>query len=108
MLFGTKPPGQPPLRRTFSQYYYDMSNRQLILTGQVIGWIDLPLEASYYANHWGEFLQAVLEKADKEIDFAQFDNDGATGGPNSGDDTAKSTLSSSSIPAPVRSVIRRV
>jgi M6 family metalloprotease-like protein len=89
MLFGTKPPGQPPLQRTLSQYYYDMSNRQLILTGRVIGWIDLPQEASYYAEHWGEFLKTVLDAADKEIDFAEFDNDGPTGGPNSGDDNGK-------------------
>src|SRR5204862_3170736 len=35
---------------------------------------------------FGQLLQLAFEKADADIDFGQFDNDGADGVPNSGDD----------------------
>ncbi|RYY52166.1 MAG: M6 family metalloprotease domain-containing protein, partial [Chitinophagaceae bacterium] len=83
-------------RKTMTQYYRDMSNGMLNVTGKVTGWHRLPQNDSYYENGgngvgtpFGELLQFGLEKADAELDFGEFDNDGLDGVPNSGDDDGK-------------------
>ncbi len=38
------------------------------------------------AGDYGRFVREILERADRNVDFAQFDNDGPDGQPNSGDD----------------------
>lgn len=82
--------------KSVTQYYADMSNKKLKITGKVKGWYALPEDDSYYENNeqgsgepFGKMLQAALEKADAEIDFGDFDNDGGDGAANSGDDDGK-------------------
>ena len=100
MLFGTTAD-----RKTLTQYYRDMSNGQLNVTGNVLGWYELPKNDTYYENKhvnangevegngtgkpFGELLQFGLEQADKQVDFGEFDNDGPDGIANSGDDDGK-------------------
>jgi M6 family metalloprotease-like protein len=88
--------GSGPNAKTMTQYYADMSNDKLHVTGKVVGWYELPKDDTFYENNeqgggepLGELLHDALEKADAEIDFGQFDNDGPDGVPNSGDDDGK-------------------
>jgi M6 family metalloprotease-like protein len=90
-LFGD--PTDHSVKPTLSQYYFDMSKGVFRVTGQVLGWYRLPNDDTYYETPkngsgpaFGELLKFALEKADVEIDFGQFDNDGLDGLPNSGDD----------------------
>jgi M6 family metalloprotease-like protein len=81
---------------SLSAYYRDISGGRFSVTGQVVGWYTAPKEDTYYENQnngngppFGELLEFALRKADAEIDFSQFDNDGPDGIPNSGDDDGK-------------------
>jgi M6 family metalloprotease-like protein len=87
LLFG------PTTKKTMTQYYSDISNGKLRLTGKVVGWYQLPDDDTFYENNkqgdgppFGQLLKLAFEKADAEIDFGRFDNDGPDGVPNSGDD----------------------
>lgn len=82
---------------TMTTYYRDISNRRFSVTGKVFGWYQAPKNDAYYqgANNglggaaFGELLAFGLAQADGDTDFGQFDNDGADGKPNSGDDDGK-------------------
>jgi M6 family metalloprotease-like protein len=87
---------------TITQYYADISRGYLTLTGTVYGaqgdsLFQVSQPDTYYEGpagcnglcgsaHTGEYLKELLDGADPWVDFAQFDNDGPDGVPNSGDD----------------------
>jgi len=80
-------------RPSLSRYYTDISQGQFTVTGRVVGWYKAPKKDNFYENGqngggapFGELLRFALEKADADLDFGQFDNDGPDGVPNSGDD----------------------
>jgi M6 family metalloprotease-like protein len=82
-----------PVRRTLTQYYSDMSDGRFLVSGKVVGWYPLPRDDAYYENGdngaghpFGELLQLALQRADVDLDFGRFDNDGPDTQPNSGDD----------------------
>ena len=94
-LFGTSP--APPYSVT--TFYNEVSNGLLTLTGSAYGWIRADSNDTFYEGssgcngldescgaHTGAFLRDILAKADAQVDFSQFDNDGPDGIPNSGDD----------------------
>ena len=84
----------PNLPGSLSHFYDAMSFGQLQLTGSVLPKrysSDHP--ASFYVSssdtvvgEYGLFVQEILRKADAEVDFGEYDNDGSDGVPNSGDD----------------------
>ena len=110
-LFSTTPPlGRPYTLRT---YYDQLSDAQLTMLGQAIGWALLDSnEVAYTGNpatttctgnpsgggmcnglfsgdarlRMQRGLRAALGKVDGGVNFGQFDNDGPDGNPNSGDD----------------------
>jgi M6 family metalloprotease-like protein len=89
LLFGTEP-------TTMSAYYRDVSQGKLTVTGQVVGWYKAAENDTFYENAangeglpFGQLLTFALTKADEELDFGQFDNDGPDGVANSGDDDGK-------------------
>lgn len=82
------------IRGSFTHFYNEMSAGQLRVGGQV-----LPkryasrLPASAYLartpgtlGQFARFNLEILEQADADVDMGRFDNDGADGVPNSGDD----------------------
>lgn len=81
---------------TVSEYFAEMSQGVLNITGEVTPWIVLESASSYYLPaseyRWpnrglfSEWLSSVFRKADPLVDFGRFDNDGPDGVPNSGDD----------------------
>ena len=85
----------PGREGSFTNFYDTMSFGQLKVEGTV-------LPKRYTSTHpasaflaavpgakgkYGDLVLDVLEQADRDIDFAQFDNDGPDGVPNSGDDS---------------------
>jgi M6 family metalloprotease-like protein len=92
-LFDPPGPAPQPLRPTLTQFYRDMSQGRFVPSGRVVGWYTLPQPDAHYEagnnglnERMGELLQVAFEKADVDLDFGQFDNDGPDGLPNSGDD----------------------
>ena len=108
-LFGAAPPGGKPY--TLRTFYEEMSNGLFGIQGQSVGWVALDSVESAYtgvagtcpqnpfgtSNCNGLFsneaffrmkngLVEALASADPSVNFAQFDNDGADGIPNSVDD----------------------
>ncbi len=90
-LFDNNPTGTMP------EYYDEISYGQFALSGTVYGWVGTGQDLSYYAGsdngNGGTFPQNVkgfvyasVEAADASVDYAQYDNDGPDGVPNSGDD----------------------
>lgn len=81
---------------TVTEFYDEMSRGRLDVTGQVAPWqrtrITLEEAAGELNGHgWlGDSVRAyvkhAVELADEQVDYAQFDNDGPDGVPNSGDD----------------------
>jgi M6 family metalloprotease-like protein len=79
---------------SFTHFYDEMSQRRHAVYGEVIlRWYESDRERSSYLSDsstepglFGEFSAEILRKADADIDFARFDNDGPDGVPNSGDD----------------------
>ncbi|HST60732.1 MAG TPA: M6 family metalloprotease domain-containing protein [Longimicrobium sp.] len=75
-------------------FYAEMSRGVFTLDGTVTPWLTLPQNAAYYqpvpgGDQYGraaDFLRHTLQAADAGTNFAQFDNDGPDGVPNSGDD----------------------
>ena len=84
----------PSLPGSFTHYYDEMSFGQLRVEGTVLPrryTSDLPASAYLSASptergRYGDFAVDILKKVDADVDFGQFDNDGADGLPNSGDD----------------------
>jgi len=84
----------PQLPGSFTHFYAAMSFGRLEVSGQVAPRRYLAKQGvSYYlaqrpdqAGLYGQFAVEILSQADLDIDFADFDNDGPDGIPNSGDD----------------------
>ena len=87
-LFDVKLPG------SFSHFYHTMSFGQLQVTGTVLPkrYVSERPHSAYVAEradeigHYGQFVGEILRQVDADIDLGQFDNDGADGVANSGDD----------------------
>jgi M6 family metalloprotease-like protein len=81
---------------SYSDYWDEVSGGLLTVEGEVAPWVTLKKPARHYlspAEHgWSSFgritelREEVLTASLDRIDFAQFDNDGPDGVPNSGDD----------------------
>jgi M6 family metalloprotease-like protein len=80
---------------TMTQYYQETSYGQLTVTGTVHPWKQLPSNDTFYEGgcnglcgtaRISDFLRQTLDLNDAAVDFAQHDNDGPDGVPNSGDD----------------------
>jgi immune inhibitor A len=79
---------------SFSHFYDDMSFGKLRVRGEVAEGVYESKDpaASYLATdpagfgNYGRFALEILERADAEIDFSRFDDDGPDGIPGSGDD----------------------
>lgn len=81
---------------SYSGYWAEASGGLLEVTGLVAPWVKLSGPASHYLPAeqygWGQFGRIgelrteALAIADSTLDFGAFDNDGADGVPNSGDD----------------------
>lgn len=78
----------PNLPGSLSHFYSTMSGGAFTFTGS-------HLKKKYLSNHpascytdrdFKQFTQEILEKADGDVDFGEYDNDGPDGIPNSGDD----------------------
>ena len=75
-----------------TELYNEMSLNVFTISGTVLDWLDMPRSRSYYEpaderyGNLADFLRDALVLADPLIDFGEFDNDGADGVPNSGDD----------------------
>lgn len=87
---------------TMRDYYLEVSYGQFEIKGTVYGWYQVSHDDTYYEGNQtkpydngfippprgiGGFLKEILDLADPDIDFGQFDNDGPDGIPNSGDDS---------------------
>jgi len=83
---------------TLTEYYREISYGHLTLTGNVFDWVDVSQDDTFYEGNnnglpgmgstamLGQFLTETLDLNDPGVDYAQFDNDGPDGIPNSGDD----------------------
>jgi len=83
MLFGTWATG------SMQDYYKEVSYDQLSPEGNVYEWLQVSGDSKYYerANqHTGDLLTEIFTAFDDSVDFGLYDNDGADGIPNSGDD----------------------
>ena len=89
-LFGVNPTG------SVSDYYTEVSYGQFTVGGTVYAWTQLSQNNAYYAGNTqglepgdartGNLIKELLDARDGSINFAQYDNDGPDGVPNSGDD----------------------
>lgn len=82
---------------TMTDYYREISYGLFTVTGTVRPWKALPQTDSHYeggagcnglcgSSKVGDFLKDTLDASDSSVNFADFDNDGPDGQPNSGDD----------------------
>jgi M6 family metalloprotease-like protein len=84
----------PQLPGSFTHFYHEMSLGRFTVEGVVLPtYYTSNRPASGYhlpggntGSYFGTFNREVLEKADRDVDFGYFDNDGPDGLPNSGDD----------------------
>ena len=91
LLSSTPPLGRPYTIRT---YYEHISDSMFSVQGQVVGWIQLDSNDTWYEgpanglNSAGRVAQLISEAVARSdtINFGQFDNDGPDGIPNSSDD----------------------
>ncbi|MEW5796244.1 MAG: M6 family metalloprotease domain-containing protein [Candidatus Zixiibacteriota bacterium] len=90
-LFGANPTG------SMTDYYTEVSYNQFAITGTVYGPYTAAQTQAYYVNgdngfgsdfptNVSGFIYSILGVGDPAINFAQYDNDGPDGFPNSGDD----------------------
>lgn len=89
-FFGNNPSG------SVSDYYSEVSYGQFTIGGTVAAWTQVSQINSFYAGttqglqpgnaRTGDFIKELLDARDGGINFAQYDNDGPDGLPNSGDD----------------------
>ncbi|MCG8606238.1 M6 family metalloprotease domain-containing protein [bacterium] len=82
---------------TMTEYFNEISYNQFTVTGTAFGWYTADESMSFYAStnnglggtfpqNRNGFVVNIVQKADADVDFSQFDNDGPDGTPNSGDD----------------------
>lgn len=100
VLFATDP---APLPYSVRSYYAEMSRGQVTIDGVIFGWVRADSADSYYEDGcngigvlnacpggtlpFGDLLLQALQRSDTgTVDWGRFDNDGADGLPNSGDD----------------------
>ncbi|HID28117.1 MAG TPA: M6 family metalloprotease domain-containing protein [Methanosarcinales archaeon] len=67
-------------------YYYEISYHKFVIKGKVTDWYTVNQSYNYYVNNsygWGEYpnnaqklVEDAVKKADKDIDFSKYDNDG--------------------------------
>jgi M6 family metalloprotease-like protein len=83
----------PSPRGTVGDFYSDQSGGVFTIAGEVLPWVrtSVSLEgAAGTDGTFGDSLRAYVSEAiriaDEDVDFGRFDNDGADGVPNSGDD----------------------
>ena len=84
----------PELTGSFSHFYDTMSFDRLRVRGEIAPQLyasEHPAsfflsEDSITPGRFGKFNGEILQQADEDIDFSQYDNDGFDGVPNSGDD----------------------
>ena len=86
-LFDPNRPG------SLTHFYREMSRGQFEITGTVLPrWYTAPGPAADYLSEpgsiglYGTFTRRILEAVDTDTDLGQYDDDGADGVPNSGDD----------------------
>lgn len=73
-------------RYSLAQYYSEVSGGRFTIAGDVTPWMTLPQPRSYYGRQQVPFVHDILVSADASVDWRLYDNDGADGVPNSGDD----------------------
>ncbi|UCC71142.1 MAG: M6 family metalloprotease domain-containing protein [Gemmatimonadota bacterium] len=66
-------------------YYDEVSNGLLTVTGDVVNWVTVDSASTWYegenngldprTDHLGDYIEALLDSADAEIDFSQYDAD---------------------------------
>ncbi len=80
---------------TMTDYYREVSYNQFTVNGRVYPWVTVSRNDTYYeagcngvctGARTGDFLRETLALQDATVNFAQYDNDGPDGVPNSGDD----------------------
>jgi M6 family metalloprotease-like protein len=82
---------------TMTDYYKEISYGQFTVTGTVQPWKGLPKADTHYeggagcngicnTSKVGDYLKDTLDTSDASVNFANYDNDGPDGQPNSGDD----------------------
>ena len=84
---------------TMTAYYKEVSHGKFTVTGVVSDWVKLQKNGAYYIGagdcygicrtnyaNLDEMVRSVLTLNDANVDYAQHDNDGPDGQPNSGDD----------------------
>jgi len=78
---------------TMTEYYDEISYGNLNVTGTVFDWVELDETDTYYGCNGlcgsakiGELIVDSVQDLDGSVDFGLYDNDGADGVPNSGDD----------------------
>lgn len=84
----------PDLPGSLTHFFDEMSSGQFHLTGDVLSHVvTAPGPADRYLTNsssglggFGQFTMDILDRADGDVDFSLFDNDGPDGRPNSGDD----------------------
>jgi M6 family metalloprotease-like protein len=90
-LYSTDP--APPY--SINTYYREISGDRLIVNGTVFDWARVSQNDTQYeggcnglcpAGSVEELIEEMVQFHDPNVDFGQFDNDGADGIPNSGDD----------------------
>ncbi len=84
LLFDPTRPG------SLTHYYHEMSRGQFEVWGEVFPrWITVAGDEAQYLpprGEYGDFVREVLAILDDRLDLGAYDNDGADGLPNSGDD----------------------
>lgn len=93
-LFDPEKPG------SLTHFYHTMSFGRLRITGETAPrYYVSPRSVSAYladesdaVGRFGHFVREILKQADRDINFARFDNDGPDGRPNSGDDDGLADL----------------
>ena len=90
-LYGTTP--APPY--SIHTYYREISNDSLLVNGTVFEWTQVSQPDTYYEAgcngtcaqvQFANMVAELVQAHDDTVDFGHFDNDGADGVPNSGDD----------------------
>jgi immune inhibitor A len=77
LLFNPSPPEDIAPYGSINDYYKNVSNEKVNVTGQVCDWIAATHESSYYnINNERELVLDAVTKADPQIDYSNYDSDG--------------------------------
>lgn len=88
----------PSASSTVPAYYSEVSHNKLKISGRVTEWTRTTLSRATVIgqsfglgndSHVQDWIRQAIANTDPTVDFGQFDNDGADGIPNSGDDDGK-------------------